>query len=215
MPTNWHKFNSDLDPTQRLSRKCTRIHLNLLMSIYPHYILLYSLTSHVDFFNVIRMSCLFPNYASPSSGSEDEHQLIKQYCAAMNGDTHCLTTNGSLGVSPIPPLSAMAVAAANLAGPPPPPSAAAAAAAVAVPPPPPTLAASIASPALGGVGPPPGALLPPASTIPSMFLQPRSPAQMLCHIEADQKDELEMMIQELEQENRQLQAEYERLQDMR
>lgn len=63
----------------------------------------------------------------------------------------------------------------------------------------------------------PGALLPPAGppAIPSMFLQPRSPAQMLCHIEADQKDELEMMIQELEQENRQLQAEYERLQDMR
>lgn len=121
----------------------------------------------------------------------------------MNGDAHGLPTNGSLttglGVSPIPPLSAMAVGAGNLAGPP------------GVP-----LQGSISSP-LPGVGPPPGALLPPAGppTIPSMFLQPRSPAQMLCHIEADQKDELEMMIQELEQENRQLQAEYERLQDMR
>ncbi|KAH9381160.1 hypothetical protein HPB48_020817 [Haemaphysalis longicornis] len=48
----------------------------------------------------------------------------------------------------------------------------------------------------------------------SLFLQPRSPAQVIATIDADQRDELELMIEELEEENRHLQAEYERLQEM-
>ncbi|KAH6927221.1 hypothetical protein HPB50_000853 [Hyalomma asiaticum] len=48
----------------------------------------------------------------------------------------------------------------------------------------------------------------------SLFLQPRSPAQVIATIDADQRDELELMIEELEEENRHLQAEYDRLQEM-
>ncbi|KAM7308300.1 dystrophin [Ixodes scapularis] len=48
----------------------------------------------------------------------------------------------------------------------------------------------------------------------SLFLQPRSPAQVMATIDADQRDELELMIEELEEENRHLQAEYDRLQEL-
>ncbi|XP_064473113.1 dystrophin-like isoform X2 [Ornithodoros turicata] len=48
----------------------------------------------------------------------------------------------------------------------------------------------------------------------SLFLQPRSPAQVIATIDADQRDELELMIEELEEENRHLQAEYEQLQEL-
>ncbi|XP_022690548.1 uncharacterized protein LOC111261367 isoform X2 [Varroa jacobsoni] len=155
--------------------------------------------------------------STPESGSEDEHNLIKQYCAAMNGDAHGLSTNGSLsaglGASPIPPpLSAMAVgvgAGGSLAGPGSLPGAL-----------PGGLSGTLPGSLPGSmpvVGPPPGVLLTPSSppTMPSMFLQPRSPAQAPTQILADQKDELQMMIHELEHENRQLHAEYERLQDLR
>ncbi|XP_077976931.1 dystrophin-like isoform X2 [Glandiceps talaboti] len=44
---------------------------------------------------------------------------------------------------------------------------------------------------------------------------PRSPAQIVCGIDAEQKDELEKSISDLEVENQQLQSEYERLKTLR
>ncbi|XP_035225525.1 dystrophin-like [Stegodyphus dumicola] len=44
---------------------------------------------------------------------------------------------------------------------------------------------------------------------------PRSPAQIMASIDAEQREELEAMIHELEEENRHLQSEYERLQGSR
>ena len=43
------------------------------------------------------------------------------------------------------------------------------------------------------------------------FPVPKSPLQIMASVESDQKDELEQMIKDLEEENRALQAEYERL----
>ncbi|KAB7498107.1 Dystrophin, isoform E [Armadillidium nasatum] len=43
------------------------------------------------------------------------------------------------------------------------------------------------------------------------FPVPKSPLQIMASVDADQKDELEQMIKDLEEENRALQAEYERL----
>lgn len=116
------------------------------------------------------------------SESEDEHQLIDTYCAAMNGDGHSLGMNGSLsaelGLSPIQKSNSSRTTVAGA----------------------PSATPLNAHAVTGG-----------SSSLP----QSRVPAQTPTELSPEQNEELDMMIQELEHENRQLQAEYERLQDMR